>query len=70
MTADIRTKPGILKLLADGEITAGEAAWATGQSRQTIHNWAKAAGIDYYSTRMERVRVLVNDAYVSRAAKQ
>ena len=62
MTTDIRPKEAVLKLLREGQITAAEAAWATGNSRQCIHNWAKAAGINYYASRIEHVRKLVEQA--------
>lgn len=62
MTTDIRPKEAILKLLQEGKITAAEAAWATSNSRQCIHNWAKAAGINYYASRIEHVRKLVDEA--------
>jgi hypothetical protein len=52
-------KEAVLALLAAGEITTSEAAWAIGQSRQTVHNWARMANLDPIGARAKRVRMLV-----------
>jgi hypothetical protein len=54
-----RTKAAVLKLLASGEVSVPEAAWAVGYSRQMVHNWAVAAKINVAKARWDYVRRVV-----------
>jgi hypothetical protein len=57
-TTKDNTKQAVLKLLSSGRITFAEASRLSGESRQLVYHWARAAGISIDGVNAARERHL------------